>query len=297
MPTLMLGRSVVALFQVQLLLLQSLHISAVTINHWILQDDGRITQKVDSPFLLREPHNLVAFLDQIQHNDYVEQSYLKLRRQRELIAEHLRYSKQFSEDLVLQAERLQPHLGAQTQPMQNLINSLEALTKQTAKMYRIYIRSYLEFVKDELKEFRKLKTKITQHHEKLIQQQVPLAVRHLDEKATNDNYLKRGQYCSTRTLSISEEPILFCDFYSDMQMRLDGKDVDPETLERDWQLTSESVLNQVTNLNVQQRMNLEQIKAMRAKKAAAMASAKSKKVTTQVSSATGEIPDAKSNDT
>ncbi|XP_050329292.1 uncharacterized protein LOC126758898 [Bactrocera neohumeralis] len=291
MPALVLVRSGTTLLMVLLLLLQNLYGLVGAINHWILQDDGRITQKVDSPFLLREPHNLVTFLDQIRHNDYVEQSYLKLRRQRELIAEHLRYSKQFSEDLVLQAERLQPHLGAQTQPMQNLINSLEALTKQTAKMY-----SYLEFVKDELKEFRKLKTQITQHHEKLIQQQVPLASRQLDEKVNNEDLLKRGQYCSTRTLSRTEDPVLFCDFYSDMQMRLDGKDVDPETLERDWQLTSESVLNQVTNLNVQQRMNLEQIKAMRAKKATAVASAKSKKVT-PVSSATGDIPDAKSNDT
>lgn len=142
MPSLVLIRSGAVLSIVLLLLLQNVYRSVGAINHWILQDDGRITQKIDSPFLLREPHNLVTFLDQIQHNEYVEQSYLKLRRQRELIAEHLRYSKQFSEDLVLQAERLQPHLGAQTQPMQNLINSLEALTKQTAKMYRydVYIK-------------------------------------------------------------------------------------------------------------------------------------------------------------
>ncbi|XP_036318958.1 uncharacterized protein LOC118733605 [Rhagoletis pomonella] len=272
MPVMCLHRQESMLFLVLHLLLHHIFIPAYGINHWILQNDGRITQKVDSPFLLREPHNLVAFLDQIRHNDYVEQSYLKLRRQRELIAEHLRYSKQFSEDLVVQAERLQPHLGSQAQPMQNLINSLEALTKQTAKMY-----SYLEFVKDELKEFRKLKTQITQHHEKLIQQQIPLASRQLDEKSNNEDLLKRGQYCSTRTLSNTEDPVLFCDFYSDMQMRLEGKDVDPEALERDWQLTSESVLNQVTNLNVQQRINLEQIKAMRAKKAAVAASAKEKK--------------------
>ncbi|XP_053950827.1 uncharacterized protein LOC128858500 [Anastrepha ludens] len=263
------------------LLLHHISISVYGINHWIVQNDGRITQKIDSPFLLREPHNLVAFLDQIRRNDYVEQSYLKLRRQRELIAEHLRYSKQFSEDLVVQAERLQPHLGAQTQPMQNLINSLEALTKQTAKMY-----SYLEFVKDELKEFRKLKMQITQHHEKLIQQQVPLASRQLDEKTNNEDLLKRGQYCSTRTLSSTEDPVLFCDFYSDMQMRLEDKDVDPEALERDWQLTSESVLNHVTNLNIQQRMNLEQIKTMRSQKPTAASSVKNKK--TQASSITSD---------
>ncbi|XP_067635663.1 uncharacterized protein [Eurosta solidaginis] len=252
------------------LLLQSIYAPVFGINHWILQDDGRITQKVDSPFLLREPHNLVAFLDQIQHNDYVEESFLKLRRQRELIAEHLRYSKKFSEDLVVQAERLQPHLGPQAQPMQNLINSLEELTKQTAKMY-----SYLEFVKEELKEFRKLKSQITRYHEKIVQQQVPLASRQLDDTINNEDFLKRGQYCSTRTLSNAADPVLFCDFYSDLQMRLEGKDVDPEALERDWQQTSESVLNQVTHLNAQQRMNLEQIKAMRAKKAAAKANIKS----------------------
>ncbi|XP_004535314.1 uncharacterized protein LOC101462597 [Ceratitis capitata] len=273
------------------LLLQNLLTTVWCINHWVLKDDGRIIQKVDSPFLLREPHNLIAFLDQIQHNEYVEQSYLKLREQRELIAEHLRSSKKFSEDLVVQAERLQPNLGPHTQPMQNLINSLEALTKQTSRMY-----SYLEFVKDELKEFRKLKTQITQHHEKLIQQQVPLAARQLDEKTNNEDFLKRGQYCSTRTLSSTEDPVLFCDFYSDMQMRLEGKDVDPEALERDWQLTSESVLNQVTSLNVQQRLNLEQIKTMRAKKAAVASAAKSRKAA-QVSSTTDVIAEDKVKDT
>lgn len=46
--------------------------------------------------------------------------------------------------------------------------------------------------------------------------------------------LKRFQYCSTRKASDGQEPVLFCDFYSDLQMQLESKQFDAELL--DWQV-------------------------------------------------------------
>lgn len=53
---------------------------------------------------MREPHNLIAFLEQIRYNEYVERSYLELLRKREQIVEHLRFSMRFGEDLAEQAK-------------------------------------------------------------------------------------------------------------------------------------------------------------------------------------------------
>lgn len=46
--------------------------------------------------------------------------------------------------------------------------------------------------------------------------------------------MKRYQYCSTRKSSENQEPVLFCDFYSDLQMQLESKQFDAELL--DWQV-------------------------------------------------------------
>lgn len=54
-----------------------------------------------------------------------------------------------------------------------------------------------------------------------------------DHKSKID-LLKRYQYCSTRKSSESQEPVLFCDFYSDLQMQLENKQFDAELL--DWQV-------------------------------------------------------------
>ncbi|XP_017870559.1 PREDICTED: tetratricopeptide repeat protein 17 [Drosophila arizonae] len=438
-------------------------------NHWVLNDE-QIVQKLDSPFFMREPHNLIAFLEQIRYNEYVERSYLELLRKREQIVEHLRFSMRFGEDLAEQAkcamdyyllekrmsylkitpdqlkrinlpehrelqqhmphggfkskanrdqepicknyqelgvgpatydhldsfqpevlesayverehdtnigqatveltrrfaleglqrqpdswkfhtlssyywrmrgnalqalpcarlavmlappehkdipllslgtilfrmgrladadlilsaavehaplvaenhvvlasalamkhdfnrsqfhfdeaERLDPSTLPRTQQVRNFITCLENLTKKTSKMY-----SYVKYMKNELKEFKKLKQRIFQSHERLVQQQLPLGARRfLDSRANNEDLHRRGQYCSTRTPNGSDEPVLFCDFYSDMQMRLESKDIDIEVLERDLMASTESVIRQVST-EIRKQFNLEQLKAAKA---------------------------------
>ncbi|EDW82682.1 uncharacterized protein Dwil_GK25005 [Drosophila willistoni] len=434
-------------------------------NHWVLKDE-RIVQKLDSPFHMREPQNLAAFLEQIRYNEYVERSYLDLLRKREQIVEHLRFSMRFGEDLAEQAkcamdyymlekrmsylkitpdqlkrinlpegqkdlnqaqirersqeepictkyqelpvgpstydhlesfhpdviesayverehdnnigtatveltrrfaadglqhhpgswkfhtlssyywrmrgnarqalpcariavmlappmfrdipllslgtilfrmgrladadllltaavehaplvaenhvvlasalamkhdfnrslqhfdeaERLDPSTLPRTQQVRNFISCLENLTKKTSKMY-----SYVKYMKNEVKEFKKLKYHISQNHERLIQQQLPLGARRfLDLKhSNNDDLHRRGQYCSTRTPNGSDEPVLFCDFYSDMQMRLESKDVDIDVLERDLKANTDAVIRQVST-EIRKQFNLEQLKAAKA---------------------------------
>lgn len=451
-----------------------IHVLVVASNHWILKDE-RIVQKLDSPFFMREPSNLIAFLEQMRYNEYVERSYLELLRKREQIVEHLRFSMRFGEDLAEQAkcamdyyllekrmsylkitpdqlkrinlpeqrelqqitpspaalkansdrssepicsryhqlavgpatydhlesfqpevlesayvdrehdnnigtatieltrrfaleglqrqpdswkfhtlssyywrmrgnarealpcarlatmlappehkdipllslgtilfrmgrltdadlilsaavdhaplvaenhvvlasalamkhdfnrsqhhfdeaERLDPSTLPRTQQVRNFIGCLENLTKKTSKMY-----SYVKYMKNEVKEFKKLKYRISQNHERLIQLQMPLGARRfLDSGLNNEDLHRRGQYCSTRTPKGSDEPILFCDFYSDMQMRLESKDIDIDVLERDLMANTESVIRQVS-AEIRKQFNLEQLKAAKAQQPA-----------------------------
>ncbi|KAH8235471.1 hypothetical protein KR032_001021 [Drosophila birchii] len=160
-----------------------------------------------------------------------------------------------------EAERLDPSTLPRTQQVRNFISCLENLTKKTSKMY-----SYVKYMKNEVKEFKKLKHHISQSHERLIQQQLPLGARRLlglDPQTGNDDLHRRGQYCSTRTPSGSDEPVLFCDFYSDMQMRLESKDVDIDVLERDLKANTDAVIRQVST-EIRKQFNLEQLKAAKA---------------------------------
>lgn len=160
-----------------------------------------------------------------------------------------------------EAERIDPSTLPRTQQVRNFISCLENLTKKTSKMY-----SYVKYMKNEVKEFKKLKQHISQSHERLIQQQLPLGARRLlglDPQSGNDDLHRRGQYCSTRTPNGSDEPVLFCDFYSDMQMRLESKDVDIDVLERDLKANTDAVIRQVST-EIRKQFNLEQLKAAKA---------------------------------
>jgi len=62
-------------------------------------------------------------------------------------------------------------------------------------------------------------------HEKLVLEQVPLSSRffNVPHDINIQNLLNRGQYCTTRFDIDDLEPVLFCDFYSDIQMRIANK--------------------------------------------------------------------------
>ncbi|XP_055845029.1 tetratricopeptide repeat protein 17 [Episyrphus balteatus] len=423
-------------------------LSIAAVNHWVVNDNGKILQKIDSPFYMREPNNLIAFLDQIKYNDVVESTYLELLRQREKMAEQINFSIQFGMEIIDQAkcaldyyviekqisstkitkdylkrinlknskkkspalpemgipksspfcweytslnvgiccydhleglkgtytlqiepeeelttneldfkskrfvqtlidgltesptswkyhtlssyywrmqgdgtqavecakravmlaprkvrdipllslgiilyragklrdaevvlsaavdhapevaenhfalgttlamihefnrslthfdtaEKLDPSFIPRTLPLKNFISCVENLIRKTSKMY-----SYAEYIKSEVSGLKSMKTLITQSHEKLIQQQVPLGARFFDAKTPNDELLHRGQYCSTRTLAGTDEPVLFCDFYSDLQMKLESKEVDIESLERELKANSDAIIKQLSS--------------------------------------------------
>lgn len=140
------------------------------------------------------------------------------------------------------AEKLDPSFIQRTLPLKNFISCVENLIRKTSKMY-----SYAEYIKSEVSGLKNMKTLITQSHEKLIQQQVPLGARFFDAKTPNEELLHRGQYCSTRTLAGTDEPVLFCDFYSDLQMKLESKEVDIESLERELKANSDAIIKQLSS--------------------------------------------------
>lgn len=428
--------------------LLNIALTIAAVNHWVLNENGKILQKIDSPFYMREPNNLIAFLDQIKYNDVVEGTYLELLRQREKMAEQINFSIKFGMEIIDQAkcaldyyviekqisstkitkdymkrintksskkksptlpvlgipktspfcweytslhngiccydhldslrgaytlqiekendltsneldfkskrfvqslidgltenptswkyhtlssyywrmqgdgmqaiecakravmlaprkvrdipllslgtilyraeklrdaevilsaavdhapevaenhfalgttlamihefnrslshfdtaEKLDPSFIQRTLPLKNFISCVENLIRKTSKMY-----SYAEYIKSEVSGLKSMKNLITQSHEKLIQQQVPLGARFFDAKTPNDELLHRGQYCSTRTLAGTDEPVLFCDFYSDLQMKLESKEVDIESLERELKANSDAIIKQLSS--------------------------------------------------
>lgn len=74
----------------------------------------------------------------------------------------------------------------------------------------------------ELEKFAARKTELEECHDKLIKEQVPLGSRFNESPhhVQNDHLTHRSQYCSTRIDEDTTEPVLFCDFFSDIQMRM-----------------------------------------------------------------------------
>lgn len=104
---------------------------------------------------------------------------------------------------------------------------------------------YIDNIKKEVINLKEMKSQIMVSHEKLIAQQIPLGSRDYDNELSTDELHHRGQYCSTRTLAGSE-PVLICDFYSDLQMKLESAEIDIDTLERDLKSKSEAIVKQMS---------------------------------------------------
>lgn len=70
-------------------------------------------------------------------------------------------------------------------------------------------------------------TQLEQYLNKVLQEQVPIGKRLADPSFDiySHHLLHRGQYCKTKKMPDSKEPILFCDFYSDLQMQLEKEDL------------------------------------------------------------------------
>lgn len=96
------------------------------------------------------------------------------------------------------------------------------------KMKLKQIESQLNEMIVELKNYNEGKKFLENYHDKLMSEQVPLNVRVADQSFDTHSHhlLDRSQYCSTRLTTDSNAPVLFCDFYSDLQMQLEDLEID-----------------------------------------------------------------------
>jgi hypothetical protein len=69
-----------------------------------------------------------------------------------------------------------------------------------------------------LEKYTSLKKQFEEYHDKLEQEQVPLKIRYFDDGFDQHkaSLIQRSQICSTRIKN--DEPVLFCDFLSDIQL-------------------------------------------------------------------------------
>lgn len=138
------------------------------------------------------------------------------------------------------AQTLDPSFADRTTHLKNFVLCATNLNSKIDEMH-----AYIDNIKKEVINLKEMKSQIMLSHEKLIAQQIPLGSRDYDNELSTDELHHRGQYCSTRTLAGSE-PVLICDFYSDLQMKLENAEIDIDTLERDLKSKSEAIVKQMS---------------------------------------------------
>lgn len=109
---------------------------------------------------------------------------------------------------------------------------LEFLRKSTncfrnIKMKLKEIERQVEEVFSLLDRYKANQTKLEEYLGKVLNEQVPIGKRLADPSfdAYSHQLLQRGQYCTTKMLPDAKEPILFCDFYTDLQQQLEKEDL------------------------------------------------------------------------
>ncbi|CRL04773.1 CLUMA_CG017833, isoform A [Clunio marinus] len=87
------------------------------------------------------------------------------------------------------------------------------------KITLITMENSLDEILPGLERYGALKKEFEEYHEKLEREQVPLKTRYFDEnfEEHKNHLIQRSQICSTR-FKENDEPILFCDFLSDIQL-------------------------------------------------------------------------------
>lgn len=138
------------------------------------------------------------------------------------------------------AESLDPSFADRTTQLKNFVVCATNLNSKIDEMH-----SYIDNIKKEVINLKEMKSQIVVSHEKLIAQQIPLGSRDYDNELSTDELHHRGQYCSSRTLAAGE-PVLICDFYSDLQMKLESAEIDIDSLERDLKSKSEAIVKQMS---------------------------------------------------
>lgn len=78
-----------------------------------------------------------------------------------------------------------------------------------------------------LDNYKRNQTHLEDHLNRVLSEQVPIAKRLADPSfdVYAHHLLHRGQYCKTKEMPDSKGPILFCDFYTDLQSQLQKEDL------------------------------------------------------------------------
>lgn len=78
-----------------------------------------------------------------------------------------------------------------------------------------------------LDNYKRNQTKLEDYLNRVLSEQVPIATRLTDPSfdVYSRDLLYRGQYCKTKEMPDSKEPILYCDFYTDLQSQLQKEDL------------------------------------------------------------------------
>ncbi|KAG4073177.1 hypothetical protein HA402_002566 [Bradysia odoriphaga] len=108
-----------------------------------------------------------------------------------------------------------------------------------------YIKMKLKQIEHQLMDMKSDLNTWTKYYEKLLREQVPIGARLAEPSfdVHSHHLLHHGQYCSIRKTQHSKEPVLFCDFYSDLQMQL-NKDSTIDTIQNYIDTKTEFVKNQ-----------------------------------------------------
>lgn len=78
-----------------------------------------------------------------------------------------------------------------------------------------------------LDNYKRNQTQLEDYLSRVLSEQVPIGTRLSDESfgVYAEYFLQRRQYCRPKEVPDSKDPILFCDFYSDLQSQLDKEDL------------------------------------------------------------------------
>lgn len=78
-----------------------------------------------------------------------------------------------------------------------------------------------------LENYKSNQTKLEDYLNRVLSEQVPIGKRLADPSFDiySHHLLHRGQYCKTKEMPDSKEPVLFCDFYTDLQSQLQKEDL------------------------------------------------------------------------
>ncbi|XP_059616798.1 tetratricopeptide repeat protein 17 [Phlebotomus argentipes] len=121
------------------------------------------------------------------------------------------------------------------------------------------IAAILQEMSDKLKLYDERKHMLEESLEKLLQEQAPLTSRGDQHRDEASELHQRGQYCSTRYPAGSSEPVLFCDFVSDIQMKLETGDLSVDLIVTYLEHANELIHTHMRTIGVFEQLNVDNI--------------------------------------